>query len=108
MNLQVNVHVGNELEQSKEVVERVVAENIDNKMDSYLKKFDKPDMECVIDVKADKMSSPKEDNSKNTYKATLHAVLNGEEFHYEREDYEHLDHLINNLFKHLKESLSAK
>ena len=100
MNLQVNVHVGNDLEQSKEVVERIVDENINQKMDSYLKKFDKPDVVCTIDVKADKMS-------KGTYEASLHAVLDGQEYHYSREDYENLDHLINNLFKHLKESLAG-
>lgn len=101
MELQIKIHVGNELEASKEVVERIVNENIENKMDSYLKKFDKADAECIIEVKADK-------NKKGTFNGTLAANLDRETYHYEREDYENLDHLINNLFKHLKEDLSSK
>lgn len=99
MELQVKIHVWKELEASKEVVERVVNENIENKMDSYLKKFDTADAECTLEIKADK-------NKKGLYDASLTAVLDGNDFRYEREDYENLDHLINNLFKHLKEDLS--
>ena len=101
MELQVKIHVWNELQESKEVVERVVQENIDYKMDSYLKQFDKDDVECTLEIKADK-------NKKGTYNASLTARLDWQDYRYEREDYENLDHLINNLFKHLKESLSSK
>jgi len=101
MELQVKIHVGNDLELSKEVVERIVQENIDNKMDSYLKKFDKTDAECTIEIKVDK-------DKKWTFNASLAANLDGQSYHYEREDYENLDHLINNLFKHLKENLSNR
>jgi hypothetical protein len=70
-------------------------------MDSYLKKFDKSDAECTLEIKVDK-------NKKWTYNGSLWAYLDRENYHYEREDYENLDHLINNLFKHLKEDLSSK
>lgn len=99
MELQVKTHVWNNLEESKEVVDRIVNENIESKMDSYLKQFDKGDAECIIEVKVDK-------DKKWTYLGSLTAVLDGKDYRYEREDYENLDHMINNLFKHLKESLS--
>lgn len=101
MELQIKIHVGHDLELSKEVVERVVEENVENKMDSYLKKFDKDDAECILEIKVDK-------NKKWLYDGTLIANLDGDDYRYEREDYENLDHLINNLFKHLKEDLSNK
>jgi len=101
MELQTKIHVGHWLELSKEVVERIVEENVTNKMDSYLKQFDKADAECTLELKVDK-------NKKWLYDATLIANLDREDYRYERQDYENLDHLINNLFKHLKEDLSNK
>ncbi len=101
MELQVKIHIWNDLEIVKETIENIVQDNIENKMDSYLKMFDKDDVECTLELKVDK-------NKKWTYNASLAANLDNEHYHYEREDYEHLDHLINNLFKHLKESLSSK
>jgi hypothetical protein len=38
----------------------------------------------------------------------MNVVIDGESFRYKREDYKKLDDLINNLFEHLKESLSNK
>jgi hypothetical protein len=45
MELQVVLHTGKEVSESKEVIERLVNENIENKLDSYIKKFDKEDSE---------------------------------------------------------------
>ncbi len=101
MELQVKIHLGQDLEIVKETVEKLAQDNIDNKLNSYLKKFDKADAECTLELKADK-------NKKGTYNASLAANLDGQAFHYEREDYEKLDDLINHLFTHLKESLSSK
>jgi hypothetical protein len=42
------------VEHSKEVVERIVEQNMKTKLDNYLKKFDRPDAEGIIDVKVDK------------------------------------------------------
>lgn len=54
MNVQIKTHIGSEVEHSKEVVERIVEQNMKTKLDNYLKKFEKPDAEGVIDISVDK------------------------------------------------------
>jgi hypothetical protein len=45
MEIQIKIHIGNDLTESKEVVERLVGENLKNKLDQYLNKFNKNDAE---------------------------------------------------------------
>jgi hypothetical protein len=45
MNLQVITNVSDDMKDSKEVVERIVNENISTKLDTYLNKFKKEDSE---------------------------------------------------------------
>ena len=100
MKIKVIVHVGKEMEVSKEVVERIVGENIKTKLDNYLEKFNKNDAEWTIEVNVDK-------NKKWLFYAKLQANLDGKNFRYEREDYKNMDDLVNHLFDHFKESLSS-
>jgi hypothetical protein len=99
MELQIKLRVWDELTGSKEVIDRLIKENLDNKLDHYLNKFDKEDAEGVIDLYVDK-------NKKWLFNAKLQANLDGQSFRYEREDYKKLDDLINHLFEHFKEELS--
>lgn len=101
MNLQVKIHVSQDLEVSKEVVERLVSENTSNKLDHYLAKFSKDDAEGTIEVKVDK-------NKKWLFNWVLNAVLDWKSYRSEREDFKNLDDLVNHLFDHLKEQLSDK
>ncbi len=101
MELQIKIHIGNELTESKEVVERLISENLTNKLDQYLNKFDKTDAEGTIEVTTEK-------NKKGLFDAKLQANLDGNSYRYEREDYKKLDDLINHLFDHFKESLSKE
>lgn len=101
MEIQVKIHIWNELTDSKEVVERLVWENLNNKLDHYLNKFDKKDAEGTIELTVDK-------NKKSLFDAKIQANLDGQTFRFEREDYKNLDDLINHLFDHFKESLSDK
>ena len=99
MEIKVILHVG---ETSKDVVERLVKENLDHKVSAYLKKYeDKADAEWTVELTVEK-------NKKDLFDAKLIANLDADKFVFEREDYEHLDDLVNNLFKHLKEELSSK
>jgi len=99
MEIKVILHVS---ETSKEVVERLVKENLEHKVSAYLKKYeDKADAEGVIELTVEK-------NKKDLFDAKLIANLDSDQFVFEREDYENLDDLVNNLFKHLKEELSSK
>jgi len=99
MEIKVILHVG---ETSKDVVERLVKENLDHKVSAYLKKYeDKADAEGTIELTVEK-------NKKDLFNAKLIANLDTDSFIFEREDYENLDDLVNNLFKHLKEELSSK
>ncbi len=102
MELKVITHIWDDLENSREVIDRLIEENLKNKLDRYLKKFeDKKDAECVIDFKVDK-------NKKDLFNWVLQANLDWESFRYSREDFKKLDDLINHLFDHLKEDLSNK
>lgn len=100
MNLQTNIHAPDE---SKEIVKRLTQENIENKLDSYLKKFDKDDTQLIIDIKITK-------NKKDLFnwKLQITSSVNKKPFVYEREDYKKLDDLVNNLFEHFKEELAKK
>lgn len=99
MNLQVKIHTGAELDESKEVVERLVEENLQTKLDNYLQQIDKEDAEGTLELKVDK-------NTRGLFDGSLHANLDGDIHHFSREDYKNLDDLINHLFQHLKEALS--
>ena len=99
MEIKVILHTE---ETTKDVVERLVKENLDHKVSAYLKKYeDKKDAEGVIELTVEK-------NKKDLFNAKLIANLDSDQFIFEREDYENLDDLVNNLFKHLKEELSSK
>jgi len=99
MEIKVILHTE---ETTKDVVERLVKENLNHKVSAYLKKYeDKKDAEGVIELTVEK-------NKKDLFNAKLIANLDSDQFIFEREDYENLDDLVNNLFKHLKEELSAK
>jgi len=99
MEIQIIIHVGNDLTESKEVVERLVWENLNKKLDHYLNKFKKDDAEWVIEVTLEK-------NKKNLFSGIVKANLDWQIFRFEREDYKNLDDLVNHLFDHFKESLS--
>jgi hypothetical protein len=99
MNLQIKIHAGTEIIESKEVIERIVQENLSNKLDNYLNKFHKEDAEGILELKVDK-------NKKGLFDGSLHASLDGQAHHFSREDYKNMDDLINHLFDHLKEALS--
>lgn len=99
MEIQVKIHVN--AEEAKEVTERLVKHNLENKLDNYLKKFDKSDAEGLIEVKVEK-------NKKELFNGVVSASLDGQSFRYEREDYKNLDDLVNHLFDHFKEELSSK
>jgi len=99
MELKVIIHTNDEAH-TKEVSERLVKENLNNKLDSYLKKFDdKSDAEGQLELKIEK-------NKTERFNGILQVNLDGDAYRYEREDYKNLDDLINHLFDHLKEGLS--
>lgn len=97
MELKIQTHASDE---AKTVVDRLTAENVENKVWSYLKKFDKEDAEWVIDVKVK--------TTDKWFNWVLQINIDWKSFRYEREDYKNLDDLINHLFDHFKEELSSK
>lgn len=102
MVLQRKIHVWKDMEDSKEVVERLYDENLENKLDHYLNKFEKKDdSEWFIELFTDK-------NKKGRFNGKLMINIDWHRYRYEREDYKKLDDLINHLFDHFKEELSSK
>lgn len=98
MELQVKIHGPDE---SKEVIERIVWENLKNKINSYLSKLDGTDVEWIMDLWVEK-------NKKWLFNAKLQINIDGQSFRYQREDYKNLDDLVNHLFDHFKEELARK
>lgn len=99
MELQVKIHVSQDLEVSKEVVERLVNDNVNTKLDHYLDKFNKTDATWTLEIKIEK-------NKKWLFNWILSALFDWSTFRSEREDFKNLDDLVNHLFEHLKEQLS--
>ena len=99
MELQVKLHLDNELEGSKEVVERLIDVNLNNKLDSYLKKFNKEDAEGTMEIAVEK-------NKKGEFNGKIQANFDGNSYRSEREDFKNLDDLVNHLFDHVKVQLA--
>jgi hypothetical protein len=97
MLLQKKIHL-TKLDNDREVVERLVDENITGKLDSYLKKY-KEGTKCslVVTIGA---------NKKGNFNGSVQLDADGLIYRAEREDYKKLDDLINHLFDHVKEQLS--
>ncbi|MDD5769691.1 MAG: hypothetical protein PHE25_01880 [Candidatus Gracilibacteria bacterium] len=98
MVLKTQIHTPDE---DREVVERLVGENLKNKIGSYLNKLDGEDVEGILDLKIEK-------NKKGLFIGILQINIDGKSFRYEREDYKNLDDLVNHLFDHFKEELAKK
>lgn len=88
-------------EESREVVSRLVWENLDNKLNSYLQKFSWNDVEWSLDLKVEK-------NKHDLFNRVLQINIDWKSYRYSREDYKKLDDLVNHLFEHFKEELSNK
>lgn len=99
MLLQKKIHLS-KVENDKEVIERLVDDNIHWKLDSYLKKY-KEGTKCLITVNIT-------GNKKWNFNGSIQLDADGGMFRAEREDYKKLDDLINHLFDHIKEQLSKK
>lgn len=99
MELQVKIHVDAHLEESREVIDRLVEANLNNKLDSYLKKFNKDDAEGTLELTLEK-------NKKGEFNGKVQATFDGNSFRSEREDFKNLDDLVNHLFDHIKVQLA--
>jgi hypothetical protein len=86
-------------EESKSITNRLFDENINKKLDSYLKKYSENDY-LLIELNIEK------NKKSNKFNGTLLFELNkGEDKKvFQRDGYVKLDDLINHLFTHLKES----
>lgn len=99
MELKIILKVWTELENSKDVIDRLIWENLNKKLDQYLNKFDKDAAEGILDVNIDK-------NKKNLFDWKIQANFDWNSYRAQREDFKNLDDLINHLFDHLKLQLS--
>lgn len=100
MKLERKIQLKN-LEHDKEVVDRLVDENLSGKLDKYLNKLDGDDVEGEISLVL-------EESKTGLFVGTLNVSIDGKVFHYAREDYKKLDDLVNHLFDHFKEDLANK
>lgn len=98
MKLEKKIQLKN-LEHDKEVVDRLVEENLSGKLDKYLNKLDGEDVEGEVSLVLEKSKT-------SLFIGTLNVAIDGKVFHYAREDYKKLDDLVNHLFDHLKVDLA--
>lgn len=89
------------MDNDKQVVERLVDENLSGKLDNYLQKFKANNIEWILNFNIEK-------NKKELFNWTLQISIDWKVYRYEREDYKKLDDLINHLFEHFKEELAKK
>ncbi len=99
MNLQVKTDVSDNMLDSKEVVERIVNENISTKLDNYLNKFKKDDSEWSVKVTIKK-------DKRWLFEWSVNAVFDWVTYRSEREEFKSLADLVNHLFDHIKWQLS--
>ena len=99
MEIQIKTHVWDDLLESRVVIDRLVKENLNNKLDNYLNKFKKDTAEWTIEISADK-------NTRGLFNWKVIANLDWKSFRFEREDFKKLDDLINHLFDKFKIELS--
>ena len=99
MLLQKKIHL-TKLDHDREVIERLVEENIAGKLDSYLKKF-KEGTKCSLVVSI-------ASNKKGNFEGSVQLDADGGIYRSERDSYKKLDDLINHLFDHVKEQLSKR
>lgn len=99
MEIQIKTHIWADLLESKEVIDRIIKENLNNKLDNYLNKFNKDTSEWIIEISIDK-------NSRSLFDWKIQANLDWHAFRFVREDFKKLDDLINHLFDKFKVELS--
>lgn len=87
------------LEHDKPVVERLIAENLSGKLDTYFRKF-KTEPEDLMELWLE--------SKDNRFNGKLSVKIGGKDWRYSRESYRKLDDLVNHLFDHLKGSLSEE
>ncbi len=100
MILQKKINLKN-MDNDKEVVERLVDENLNWKLDKYMQKFSKENIEWDLALSLEK-------NKKDLFNWSLQINIDWKSFRYSREDYKKLDDLVNHLFDHFKEDLAKK
>ena len=89
------------MENNDEVVDRLVDENLNWKLDNYLKKFSGEEIEWILTLNIEK-------NKKDLFNWVLQITIDGKPYRYERQDYRKLDDLTNHLFDKFKEELAKK
>lgn len=101
MQPQVIIQINETAEFDREVIDRLVGENM-KKIDSYLLKLiNDPTAEIRIEVTVNK-------NHDSSFYGKLHASIDGKLIIYEREKFRKLDDLINHAFEHLKVQLGGE
>jgi len=102
---QRNLKVQKNLQKIKEVdnaaIDRLIEANLSGKLDSYLKRYAKPDQEILLNITL-------EEDAKNRFSGSLLIKADGTEYHSSRDMFDSLEDLVNHLFDHIKEQMTRK
>lgn len=102
---QRNLKVQKNLQKIKEVdnaaIDRLIEANLSGKLDSYLKRYAKPDQEILLNITL-------EEDAKKRFSGSLLIKADGTEYHSSRDIFDSLEDLVNHLFDHIKEQMTRK
>jgi hypothetical protein len=96
---EIIIHASDFSLEMKKSLEEYIEKNLSWKLDSYIKKHEKPNSPLRVELTVKKSKEGKYDG-----KVTLSVWP--KPYRSDREDFSHLDDLVNHLFTHLKEQMS--
>jgi uncharacterized membrane protein len=97
MKMEIIVHA-KEFAVEREYIDSVVAKNLNERLDSYLKKYEKDGGEGRVELTLTRAKHEK-------FNGKLSLWLDGKTFRSDREDFQKFDDLIDHLFIHIKDQM---
>lgn len=95
MELKIQKNLRKIREEDYEAIDRLIDANVNGKLDSYLKRYDKEGKEV-------RFSLTLEENKKGEFDGSLRVQADADDFASSREDFRLLEDLVNHLFDHIK------
>lgn len=100
-NLKVQKNLQKIKEVDNEAIDRLIESNLSGKLDSYLKKYTKPDQEVLLTITL-------EEDAKGKFSGKLALRVDGPDYYSSRDAFDSLGDLVNHLFDHIKEQMARK
>lgn len=97
---EIILHAADFSEEMKKSLNEYIEKNLSGKLDSYIKKHEKPNSPVRIELTA------KRHKEEKLYDGKVSLTVGKSQYRSDRENFKNLDDLVNHLFTHLKEQMS--